>query len=272
METTRGKTREVLAAVDRERASKISEVLTGIETMVKDEVRAKKSEALSYIGELAKVREKNQEKAKSSIVALAQGGYDLGRLSEDQYKTLLNNSGYDPLTFEATFNANKPKAEQVDYKYETIVDESGQTKILAYGVDPTTGQLQTKTYDSGITEGRKPIIVDGIPYYQDPDNPNNLIKATGFVEKPKVGVGGTLTIKEARDLGLPLSLAGRNEADVMAEISSNAPPPWFKEMAQQQAQASLADSALRELWKQFQTGFSATATSEISSGIVNPFD
>ena len=84
--------------------------------------------------------------------------------------------------------------------------------------------------------------------------------------------GGTLSIAEAQNLGLPLSLVGRGEADVMTEINSDTPSSWFRQMAQQKARASLTESALRELWKQFQTQFSTISSASTPSGIVNPFD
>lgn len=40
----------------------------------------------------------------------------------------------------------------------------------------------------------------------------------------------TLTRNEADSLGLPMSLVGRSEADVVEDLNSPTPPPWFGEM------------------------------------------
>jgi len=130
--------------------------------------------------------------------------------------------------------------------------ESTVNTALANGAPLLTVNQARQLYAQGNEDGARALIA---PY-------------TGAVslDKQTSGTkGGTLTITEAKNLGLPLGLVGKSEAEVMAEINSDIPPAWFRQMAEQQAKASLTDAALRELWKQFQTRFSTVSTSSTST-------
>lgn len=43
------------------------------------------------------------------------------------------------------------------------------------------------------------------------------------------GVGGALSIAEAKSLGLPTSLIGRNQQQVISDLNSSTPPSWYQE-------------------------------------------
>lgn len=81
------------------------------------------------------------------------------------------------------------------------------------------------------------------------------------VTPPKLAPINTLTIAEADKLGLPRTLVGKSESQVLQDLQSPTPPPWFKTMAEEQAQANFTPDYLMQLWKQFQATANSKATS-----------
>lgn len=68
------------------------------------------------------------------------------------------------------------------------------------------------------------------------------------------GVGNTITIGEARDLGIPVSLVGRSQAQVIADISSATPPAWFQEYVTsrwENPDTPVDPTGLKQLWTTF---------------------
>jgi len=68
------------------------------------------------------------------------------------------------------------------------------------------------------------------------------------------GVGGTLTIAEAKTLGLPISLIGRSQQQVIADLQANVPPSWFREYTTSQwadPSAAVDTAGLKSAWDNF---------------------
>ena len=182
LETTRGKNVEVERAVEAERGLKIQEVLGEIDESAAKEIKAQQEEARgnakSYIEYLSGVR----EKATANVKDLATAGFlDLSQLSETQYKNLLSTTGKSALELEAFFNANKPKAEKIDYKSEKVGNQ-----VLLYGVN-SKGELVTKKFDADLGENEEIKIIDEVPYAmtRDASGKLQLRPVTGFTPKPK---------------------------------------------------------------------------------------
>lgn len=74
-----------------------------------------------------------------------------------------------------------------------------------------------------------------------------------YPKAPANGVGGTLTISEARQLGLPTSLIGRSQAQVFQDLQGDVPPPWYVEYAQNKMRANIIPAKLAELWQEFRS-------------------
>ena len=84
----------------------------------------------------------------------------------------------------------------------------------------------------------------------------NLERTQALTEKAlKSPSGNTLTISEAKSLGLPFSLVGRSEAEIANEINSSNPPIWFKDMVEQKLQASVLPVYLIQKWNEFKDAF-----------------
>ncbi len=85
---------------------------------------------------------------------------------------------------------------------------------------------------------------------------NKLVKTLAAQKEDRIsangGSGGSsgnkLTWSEATAHGLPLSLVGQSETDVIGSLYSSTPPEWFKQKAESEAKQSLTPETLNKLW------------------------
>lgn len=169
--------------IQAEKQARIAEVFSQARSNADEKIKAEREEALgnqrAYLDYLAGA----QDKARTNVKTLAAGGVSLTELSADQYQQLLKDSGLDEFTFKAFYNSNKPAEAQTKYQYEVQ-----GSKIIAYGVDPSTGKLEMTSTDlpAGAAGGGKykeQVMPDGtlllIPENFDPAKPieGQIIKA-----------------------------------------------------------------------------------------------
>lgn len=135
MDGTSAQNLRVRAALEAEKSQKIQSVYAKIDQSARDEIKAKKEEALGNAKAYIDYLQTQQDTSREGIKTLAAGGVSLDQLSTDQYQKLLKGSGLDDFTFKAYYNENKPAGQKIDYKYE-IKDG----KMIAYGIDPATNK------------------------------------------------------------------------------------------------------------------------------------
>ena len=147
-------------SLEDEKAARVGSVLANIEDRASAEIQARKAEALGkYQRDFAEY-EQVQEQARADLKTLAQSGAKLEQLNPAQKAALFKQAGYDENFGELIYNAMKPKASQIDYKFEKLADGRG----LFYGVDPTTGELKTKEVTMDIPDDMSLTIApDGTP-------------------------------------------------------------------------------------------------------------
>lgn len=83
------------------------------------------------------------------------------------------------------------------------------------------------------------------------------------------GVGGTLTIAEAKSLGLPVSLIGRSQNQVISDLNSSTPPSWFSEYTTSNwadPNTPVDPEGLRKLWQPFRTAILSEFVGGAKSG------
>lgn len=148
-------------ALESEKAAQINAVMMNIEDRASAEIKAKKDEALQRYQIDSGEYQKAQEQARGDLEQLAKSGVALESLNPAQKAALFKQAGYeDPNFGEIVYNAMKPKAQQIDYKFEKLADGQG----LFYGIDPTTGQLVTKNVKVDLPDGfTMTIAPDGTP-------------------------------------------------------------------------------------------------------------
>ena len=132
---------QAVDAVNRERGLQISSIYAKIDEDVQNRVSAEKAAAQGKANEYKSYLEKAQGEAKARAVQLGASGMSFDQLKQeapDQLKKLLESSGMDEFTLALTMNTGKPVAEKIDYKTSVVGN-----RVVAYGVNPATGQLET---------------------------------------------------------------------------------------------------------------------------------
>lgn len=118
----------------------------------------------------------NQAQTRDDLVTLFSAGIspdELKAQDPERYKMLLEQSGTDEFMADALYNINAPRQQQIDYQYAWKGNN-----LVAYGQDPTTGELISNTYsadDLGLPTGiNLETYVDkatNMVYWYDKDNP-----------------------------------------------------------------------------------------------------
>ncbi|QGH73112.1 MAG: hypothetical protein [Podoviridae sp. ctviO18] len=169
-EGIRSKNLSIRRATEREKSLKIAEVYSKIDQAVKDEVKAKKAEALgnqkAYIDYLAG----KDTKVKETVKTLAKGKISLDEFKEsspERYKKLLETFG-NQMELDAYYEDSKDKAEQIDYQENFIPNADGTTHVIRWGFDPITNQPVQKEYDLDIpyssVANKETKVIDGKIY------------------------------------------------------------------------------------------------------------
>lgn len=133
----------VRQALEAEKSQKIASVFTKIDEDAKEEIKAKKAEALGNTEKWLSYLEKSASTAKDSVKTLAEGGVSLEELAPEQYKKLLEKSGMDEFTLKAFYNSNKPATDPTKTSYKTEIKGG---KIIAYGIN-AQGQIEMTSKD-----------------------------------------------------------------------------------------------------------------------------
>lgn len=163
-----------LAAIAKQRANAISQVLGNIdaraESEIKNETETAQKNSVEYINYL-------KGKADTSIADLktiASSGVPLENLPQDKYDALLKQSGLDKFAFEQVYNNARPAKAKIDFTYKTVGNQ-----VVGYGVDPLTGQMKTVEtqlpFDTTEFNANPEVLSDGTliftPKTIDPSKP-----------------------------------------------------------------------------------------------------
>jgi len=131
-------------AIENQRDMEIQSILTKVDSDAyqrsKDATELAKKNATEYVNYLKEKR----DSARTDIATLAKGGMTLDKLTEQQYKNLLDASEMTPSELNAAFVLNKPQ--------ESVVTSFTQgNKYYVITKDPITGKNKTETIDLGFS-------------------------------------------------------------------------------------------------------------------------
>jgi hypothetical protein len=107
----------IQAAFDAERQGKLADITNQINSRADAEIAARRTAAVTNAGNYAQYLQKAQADARQNVTDLAQIG---AILTPEMKASLLKDSGYDPMTFDAIFNANRQHGLQADYTYTNL--------------------------------------------------------------------------------------------------------------------------------------------------------
>lgn len=242
------KNKAVIDADNRQRAAAISTILGNIDTRATEEIKTQKETAdknsLAYLGYL----KDKQDKAQEDVKTIASSGVALEQLPKDKYDQLLSQSGLDKFTFEQVYNSARKAATKINYEYKMVGN-----KVVGYGLDPITNQIKTIETDVPFdtTSFEKPeVLSDGtMVFYPKNIDPNKPIQDQLKIYKSGVAPKSTtapttnkITISEAKASGLPLSVVGQSEADIVNSLSKSDIPQWFIDKSKTEGVAPTADT------------------------------
>jgi hypothetical protein len=162
---------KVVNAIEAERGTKIAAIWADIDKRTTDKIEKQKTEALTNAKDYIDYLKTAEDSAKTDMVNLAKSGVDLSTLSEDDYKTLLEQTGYNPLVFKSLWNSNLPSQQKRDYNYVNL----GNGKVAVFSVNPATNQMEKEEYDMSIETGQEIKEFDGVPYISTKDADGNII-------------------------------------------------------------------------------------------------
>jgi hypothetical protein len=159
-EKTDNYNKQKVAAIEAEKDAKISAIYdkfynrtTELETNAKNAALKSQEINLSYIKE-------KQTEAREDVKVLAQSGDDLSSLTKEDRNEMLKQTGWSDLTFDAYFNANKPKAVQVKYDYLELKDGT----LMRTGDDGSMKNMGSYS-PPDESAGWAMSEIQGIPYW-----------------------------------------------------------------------------------------------------------
>lgn len=211
-------------AVNAKRNLELAAVWDKIDQRASEEINKKTEQALkgreSYISWL----KENRDEARTDFTTIAKTGQikSLDELSDEDYKKLLDQTGYDEATAKLVFNANLPSAKKTDYQFKIEGN-----KLVAYGVNPTTNEVEVieKTLEDNVPANYKPTVLpDGtLIFSPDKIDPNKPLKdqvimygAEGEFAKPKTSSGGGSSNKNYTANNIPADI----KTDLLADINA----------------------------------------------------
>jgi hypothetical protein len=141
---------------------KVQEVNGNIDRIAREEIKAQKQEKLGDAEAYATYLEKARTQSRADLETLAKSGVDISTIDTKRRSALFKAAGFDDDLGFLYYNALKPKAAQLDYKYIEQADGS----ILAIAPDPNnpTQFVEHRIQGAGPDVG---LVIDMIRKYPD---------------------------------------------------------------------------------------------------------
>ena len=178
MSRARGVVEENVAAKESEKAAKISAIFSKANTRANDLVEQQKKDAASNTEAYRTYLKGAKEDARNDVKALATSGVSLEDLTDDEYKKLIDQSGYTEPIFKAVYNANLPANQKREYHYEKVGNN-----LIAVSMNPVTKKLERESFAGAVPEGYDEFTVttDGTPLFINKSTGEAKV-AEGFTE------------------------------------------------------------------------------------------
>ena len=166
--------REEVRGVQQRKLERVADIEVRAEERIEREIALKKQETFAGAQVRLNYLKTIRDEARADIKTLAESGVTLEALKEgDYYDQFVEESGYDPFTFDAIYEGQMPEEEQTKYDWYFKGNN-----LVGVGIDPATGKMSTKTYTAeelGIPTNINPEFVTneqtGDSWYYDKDNP-----------------------------------------------------------------------------------------------------
>lgn len=252
---------KVVESRNRERGAALATILGNIDSRANAEVKDKTAEADKNSQNYLTYLKGNQDKAHADLISAAGLG-----VSYDDFKTkeparltaLLTQTGLNETQAKALFIANSPEGVYINKDKPEIVGGNAvffkQTKDAATG--KTTITSEAIPLPAGVDEKNVQVVArqDGIYIINKVPNKDGTYTTTkvGQPNAPKAPATAKITISEAKSSGLPLSVVGQTEEDIVNSLAEPKIPQWFVDKSK-----SEGISPTDQLWNDYRANVSA---------------
>lgn len=180
-----------MKSLQAERDTKIQAIFAKADDRAAEEIRYQRDVSRQNYDKYMDWKRETLQEARGDFKELIKtGNIDLDKFSDEDLQMWSDQTGWSPFEMNAWADAFKPKEEQIDWQYRWRGDN-----LVAFGQDPVTEELKTKTYTSeelGIPEEEKPVDpafinndLTGEMFFYDKSNPeldesgNLIMKSLG---------------------------------------------------------------------------------------------
>ena len=157
-------TSENIAAIEAERAVKLTQILGHADDKAQAEIDKRKAEASKNSEDYLKFLEGQQTRVREDVKGLAGTGLTFAefrdKLGSDKLQKYLKDTGFNESEFELYYNTNLPKAKQSDYHFENVGDAVRVWQIDASGKLARRADLDIAS-PPGSPTGEYKTITDG---------------------------------------------------------------------------------------------------------------
>lgn len=157
MQKTAERQANIEKAIDMEKGVKIQQILGEAQIISQKMAEADVLAKMNYADKALAIQKEATTQAKQNLFDLAKTGYGW----DSQTKQLAEQAGYTGDLAEVLYKASMPTEGAIDWKTVNV----GDGRVLFYGVNPQTGQLEQKTTDVNVPQGYKTTFANGQMYY-----------------------------------------------------------------------------------------------------------
>lgn len=160
---------EQVKALQNERDTTIAGILGKIDSEAYTRAQNAKVEAAGNSEKYLAYLKESRDQSRNDALTLAKSGASLTQLSDEQYKKLLDTTGYTPEQLQGLFTINKPQDQVL-----TSFTQGNQYIVVTQ--DPITKQRKTEKVDLGFTvptEWKDTKLDDGSILFYNPKNPKD---------------------------------------------------------------------------------------------------
>lgn len=150
-------TKEQIESIRLQQSARINEVLSKAEDRASKKIEAERDLALKNREAFIEFQKDKISEAREDLKTIAKSGLSLADLSDEEYKTLLEDTEMTPFMFDAVYNANLPANQKQEYSYINV----GGGKIVR--VNQAGGEPEE--FDFSTPEGFEFKMAGDVPIF-----------------------------------------------------------------------------------------------------------
>lgn len=161
-----------MKAIQDAKLAKIADINSRAAQRAQDRINSERTYALQSATAKQEYLKTLKDEARADLVTMAKTGVSLDELTNDEYKNLLDDSGFDnEVLFQAYYNSNLPANQQAEYEYFN----AGDGQIIRFnkkGGEP-------EKFDFSVPKGFEFKMAGDIPIFVNPST-QEITFAEGF--------------------------------------------------------------------------------------------